>query len=408
MNSRRQFLRGATVLGAGALLPARVFAADGQSLGVAELPVGTLEASVLKALPGKRPLIKRAYRPPNYETPVEDFDTIFTPNDAFFVRYHLEWIPDVAPAEWKLEVAGDAVERPLTLTLASLQHDFEPVEFAAVCECSGNRRGLSEPHVPGVEWGPGAMGNAMWKGVRLKDVLARAGVKKEAIEVIVNGADFPLFQGTPHFVKSLPVWKAGDGNTLLAWEMNGAPLPHLNGAPVRLVVPGWTATYWMKHIVTIRVVSQPLRNYWMSTAYRIPKGKFPVVDRFLSQETDATTPITDILVKSLITNLSDGQRFTTGQLVEVRGIAWDAGYGIQTVEVSSDEGRSWRAAELDTDHGRFSFRGFRHVFKALRTGRQLVLAKATNRMGSSQPFELIFNPAGYHNNVVSRVILRVT
>ena len=135
---------------------------------------------------------------------------------------------------------------------------------------------------------------------------------------------------------------------------------------------------------------------------------FPVVDRFLSQETDATTPITDILVKSLITNLSDGQRVATGQLVEVRGIAWDAGYGIQMVEVSTDEGRSWRAAELDTDHGRFSFRGFRHAFKALRTGRQVVLAKATNRMGSSQPFELIFNPAGYHNNVVSRVTLRVT
>jgi sulfite dehydrogenase (cytochrome) subunit A len=408
MNTRRQFLKGATMLGAGALLPPRVFAADGPSSGVAGLPLGTLEASVLAALPGKRPLIKRAYRPPNYETPIEDFDTIFTPNDAFFVRYHVEWIPDAAPAEWKLEVAGDAVERPLTLTLASLQHDFEPVEFAAVCECSGNRRGLSEPHVPGVEWGPGAMGNAMWKGVRLKDVLAKTGVKKDATEVIFKGADFPLFQGTPHFVKSLPVWKAGDANTLLAWEMNGAPLPHLNGAPVRLVVPGWTATYWMKHIITIRVVSQPLRNFWMSTAYRIPKGKFPVVDRFLSQETDATTPITDILVKSLITNLSDGQRVATGQLVEVRGIAWDAGYGIQMVEVSSDEGRSWRAAELDTDHGRFSFRGFRHAFKALRTGRQVVLAKATNRMGSSQPFDLIFNPAGYHNNVVSRVTLRVT
>src|SRR5208283_1386841 len=125
MNTRRQFLKSATMLGAGTLLPARVFASAGPSLGVAGLPVGTLEASVLTALPGKRPLIKRACRPPNYETPIEDFDTIFTPNDAFFVRYHLEWIPDVASAEWRLEVAGDAVERPLTLTLASLQHDFE-------------------------------------------------------------------------------------------------------------------------------------------------------------------------------------------------------------------------------------------------------------------------------------------
>ena len=395
------------MLGAGTVLPAGAFAAEGSPLGAAGLPLGTLEASMLEAPPGKRPLIKRAYRPPNYETPVADFDTIFTPNDAFFIRYHLEWIPEVAPAEWKLEIAGDAVEKPLTLTFASLQHDFEQVELAAVCECSGNRRGFSEPHGPGVEWGPGAMGNATWKGVRLKDVLAKTGVKKGAIEVILNGADFALFQATPDFVKSLPVWKAVDENTLLAWEMNGAPLPHFNGAPVRLVVPGWTATYWMKHIVSVRVVSRPLRNYWMSTAYRIPKGKFPVVDRFLSQETDTTMPITDILVKSLITNLSDGQKVSAGQLVEVKGLAWDAGYGIRMVEVSTDAGRSWRPAELDSDYGRFSFRGFRHVFTAASTGHQVVLAKATNRMGSSQPFELIFNPAGYHNNVVSRVTLRV-
>src|SRR5208283_853364 len=113
MNTRRQFLKSATMLGAGTLLPTRAFEADGPSSGVAGLPLGTLEASVLEALPGKRPLIKRSYRPPNYETPVEDFDTIFTPNDAFFVRYHLQWIPDVAPAQWKLEVSGDAVERPL-------------------------------------------------------------------------------------------------------------------------------------------------------------------------------------------------------------------------------------------------------------------------------------------------------
>jgi DMSO/TMAO reductase YedYZ molybdopterin-dependent catalytic subunit len=411
MRTRRQFLAemasGAAVLAAGSLVSPISSAAGPPSPGPAGLPSGALEEAVLEALPGKRPLIKRSYRPPNYETPTEYFRDIFTRNDAFFVRYHLTEIPETARADWKLEVAGESVAKPFTLTLDALQRDFERVELPAVCLCSGNRRGLSDPHVAGVQWGYGAMGNARWKGVRLKDVLARAGVKKEALEVVANGADGPLLDATPDFAKSVPLWKALDENTLLAWEMNGEPLPHLNGAPVRLVVPGWTGTYWMKHLTSLRVVAQPFKNFWMSTAYRIPKGKFPVVDRFVSQETDVNIPITDIVVSSLITNPGDGQRVRLGQQVEVKGIAWDGGHGIRTVEVSTDEGRTWRTATLDEDHGRFSFRGFRHVFKAEQKGPSSVLAKATNRMGSSQAFELVFNPAGYHNNVVSRVTLQV-
>jgi hypothetical protein len=251
------------------------------------------------------------------------------------------------------------------------------------------------------------MGNARWKGVRLKDVLAKAGVKKDAVEVVVNGADAPIVSSTPDFVKSIPIWKAVDENTLLAFEMNGAPLPHWNGHPVRLVVPGWTATYWMKQIVGIRVVPQPFDGFWMKSAYRIPKGKFPVVDRFLSQETDANTPITEMVVASLITNLEPAQRVRLGQRLEVKGIAWDGGYGIQTVEVSTNGGRSWRPAELGRDLGRFSWRPWTHAFEADRKGVQTVMAKATNRMGASQTFDLVFNPAGYHNNVVQRIDLQV-
>ncbi|HET9037215.1 MAG TPA: molybdopterin-dependent oxidoreductase, partial [Myxococcaceae bacterium] len=345
MRTRRQFLTdlagGAAALGAGAWFPSVARAAGTAPLGPTTLPAGTLETSFLEALPGKRPLIKRTYRPPNFETPLELFEQIFTPNDAFFVRYHLARIPEVAAASWKLEIGGDAVEKPFTVDLAALQRDFEQVELAAVCQCSGNRRGLSDPHVPGVEWGVGAMGNARWKGVRLKDVLAKAGLKKEALEVAFNGADQGSLDATPDFVKSIPVWKATDENTLLAWQMNGAPLPHWNGAPVRLVVAGWTGTYWMKHLVSIQVLSQPLKNFWMATAYRIPKGKFPIVDRFLSQETEANTPITEMVVNSLITSPREGQILHTGQPVEVKGIAWDNGAGIRTVEVSADEGRSW-------------------------------------------------------------------
>jgi DMSO/TMAO reductase YedYZ molybdopterin-dependent catalytic subunit len=412
MRSRRQFLKdlagGAMVVGSGAFLPSLARAADTTAVGPAGLPAGTLETSFLEALPGKRPLIKRTYRPPNFETPLELFEQIFTPNDAFFVRYHLPRIPEVAAAQWKLEVGGDSVEKPFTLDLAALQKDFEQVEIPAVCQCSGNRRGLSDPHVAGVEWGIGAMGNAKWKGVRLKDILARAGLKKDAVEVTFNGADGPPLESTPDFVKSIPVWKAIDENTLVAWQMNGAPLPHWNGAPVRLVVPGWTGTYWMKHLVSVQAVSQPLKNFWMATAYRIPKGKFPIVDRFLTQEADANTPITEMVVNSLLTGPREGQIVHSGQEVQVRGIAWDNGAGISRVDVSSDDGRTWQAATLDADMGRFSFRGFRHSFKAGGVGDATILARATNRQGSSQPADLIFNPAGYHNNVVSRVKVRVS
>ena len=411
MRTRRQFLMdlagGAAMLGSGALLPPLARGADAPSVGPASLPAGTLETSFLEALPGKRPLIKRTYRPPNFETPLEIFDQVFTPNDAFFVRYHLPRIPEVSAKEWKLEIGGDAVEKPFTLDLPALQRDFEQVELAAVCQCSGNRRGLSDPHVAGVEWGIGAMGNARWKGVRLKDVLTRAAPKKEALEVVANGADHGSLAATPDFIKSIPMWRAMDENTLLVWQMNGEPLPHFNGAPVRMIVPGWTGTYWMKHIVSIEVVSQPCKSFWMATAYRIPKGKFPVVDRFLSQETDVNTPITDIVVNSLLTSPREGQQFRPGAQVEVKGIAWDNGSGIRTVEVSADGGRSWQTATLDQDVGRFAFRGFRHAFKAGSKGDLTVLAKATNRMGASQAFELVFNPAGYHNNVVSRVSVRV-
>jgi len=376
-------------------------------LGPTSLPAGTLDQSLLASLPGKVPLIKKTWRPPNFETPVSYFNEAFTPNNAFFVRYHLATIPEIAPQDWRLRVGGEAVDKPFDLTLAQLRSEFDSVEVAAVCQCSGNRRGLSSPHVAGVEWGYGAMGNARWKGVPLKDILARAGLRKDAIEIVLGGADGPVLDKTPDFVKSFPAWKAMEGTPLLAYEMNGEALPHWNGYPVRLVVPGWTATYWMKHITSIEAVVQPYQSFWMAPAYRIPKGKFPVVDRFSSQETDTSTPITEMVVNSLITNLTDGQRFEPNQTIEVKGVAWDGGYGITTVEVSQDGGRSWRLAELGPDFGRFSFRQWRYLIPAPRPGSYTVMAKATNRIGATQTSELNFNPAGYHNNVMQRIDLQV-
>lgn len=401
MATRRSILQG--VAGGVALVT------NGLLSGIAraDLPAGALETGTLERLPGKQPLLKRSFRPPNYETPVAYFDDVITPNERFFVRWHLANIPEIDAERWQLEVGGDAATAGFKIGLAQLKSDFEPVEVVAVCQCSGNRRGLSDPHVAGVQWGPGAMGNARWKGARLKDILARAGLRKEAVEVAFNGADRGPVDATPAFVKSLPVWKALDENTIVAYEMNGASLPQWNGFPARLVVPGWTATYWMKQVVSIRALSQPLTGFWMNTAYRIPKGKFPVVDRFVTQESETTTPITEILVNSLITSPAEGARLPGSAPVTVTGLAWDSGAGIRRVEASIDGGMTWATAELGPDSGRYSFRPWRFKFTPPRPGRLVVLARATNVLGTTQPSELIFNGPGYHNNVVQALTLEI-
>jgi DMSO/TMAO reductase YedYZ molybdopterin-dependent catalytic subunit len=398
---RRQFLKAA--IGGASIVAGGLIAKTSR----AGLPDGAIDSTILETLPGKLPLLKRAYRPPNYESPVSYFDTVITPNERFFVRWHLMNVPEIDAAEWRLAVGGAGASQQLLLTLEDLKHNFEPAEIVAVCQCAGNRRGLSGPHVPGVQWGYGAMGNARWKGARLKDVLARAGLKPEAIEIAFDGADRPPLDATPDFLKSIPVWKALDENTLIAYEMNGAALPHLNGFPARIVVPGWTATYWMKKVTRIQALNQPLESFWMNTAYRIPKGKFPMIDRFVSQESETTTPITEMVVNSLITNIADGQRFAAGAPFVVKGLAWDGGYGIQRVEVSIDDGRVWQAAALGANPGRFSFMPWEFLFKPPKKGHLTVMARASNALGASQPDQLIFNGPGYHNNVIQNVAIEI-
>ncbi len=282
--------RGLITSGGGLVLAARKAAAAPIDLPVG-LPEGARSNAVLEALPGKKPLIKLSYRPPNYETPLEYFRTAITPNDAFFVRYHLSNIPEVDVRTWKIALGGEGANGEAEFTLDDLKR-LPAAELVAVNLCSGNRRGLFQPHVPGVEWSYGAMGCARWKGARLKDLLDKVGLKKEAIEVLFDGADSGVTDKTPDFVKSIPTWKAVEDTTLVAYEMNGAPLPHLNGFPARLIVPGWTGTYWMKHLTTIKALTKPEASFWMNPAYRIPLGRFPIVARFTSQETAVNTPIT--------------------------------------------------------------------------------------------------------------------
>jgi DMSO/TMAO reductase YedYZ molybdopterin-dependent catalytic subunit len=410
MIDRRRVLRqaaGTAVLALSGIWPRLAHAQQRPAL-TAGLPDGVYDTAVLDELPGKKPLIKLSDRPPNYETPLSYFAEDITPNDAFFVRYHLAGIPTELDAKaWRLQVGGEGASSALQLSLADLESGFEQVELAAVCQCAGNRRGLSQPHVAGVEWGLGAMGNAMWRGVRLKDVLTKAGLKKEALEIVVNGADGPVLEKTPDFVKSLPVSKALDESTIIAHRMNGAPLPHFNGFPARLVVPGWTGTYWMKHLVSVEAVTKPFDGFWMKGAYRIPIGKFPVVQHFASQMTEANEPITEMVVNSVIASPADAQQVHRGSPVELRGVAWDAGYGIRRVEVSLDGGASWQSAQLGADRGRFSFRAWSYRFTPHSADKLTVLAKASNTIGQTQAETPIFNSAGYHNNVPRPLILTV-
>jgi DMSO/TMAO reductase YedYZ molybdopterin-dependent catalytic subunit len=367
-------------------------------------PAGSAEH--LTALPGKQPLIKRSFRPPNFETPLAALRAPFTANDVFFVRYHLPVIPEVDARAWRLEVGGASVRTPLRLSIDELRRGFERVEVAAINQCSGNRRGLFTPGVPGVQWGVGAMGNAKWAGVRLREVLDKAGVAPDALEVVLDGADSPVLPATPDFAKSLPIERARDENVLIAFEMNGRPLPHFNGAPARLVVPGWTATYWVKHLTSVRVEPKPFDGFWMKSAYRLPAGAFPGA-RFPSQETAENVPITEILVNSLVTSHTSGQVLARGRRAELSGWAWDGGSGIAAVEVSTDGGQTWREAPLGPDLGRFAWRGFRWPLDTSRAGGLDIGVRAKSRNGAQQPPQLIPNPSGYHHNAIQRLKLEV-
>ena len=363
-----------------------------------DLPDGTRAIARFVNLPDKRRMLRLTDRPPNYASPINVFADAVTPNDRFFVRYHLDSVPSAADLErWILSVSGDGVERPVQFKLNTLL-DLSTNQVLSVCQCAGNRRGFVDPHVPGVQWTDGGMGCAVWRGPALRDVLKAAGVKSEAKEVWFGGADKPLVDGTPPFRKSLPIEKALDSDTIVAIAMNNAPLPLLNGYPARLVVPGWTATYWMKHLTSIEVSTQPLKNFWMQTAYRVPAGLFPVDRPFQSQATETTVPITELVVNSVIADPLEGDEAERSGFT-IRGVAWDRGAGISRVEVSMDGGGTWRDALLEGPLGRYAYRRFSLRTGSLRPGTYRLMSRAISQTGEKQAERMKVNPGGYNNNV---------
>lgn len=392
--ARRRFLQAASALGAGALIGARaskVAAAD-----MVTLPIGN-GARPLATYPQKRPLIVLTERPPQLETPWAVFDQgVITPNDAFFVRYHLAGIPtDIDLDTFRIAVKGK-VTSPLSLSVAELKR-MDAIEVVAVNQCSGNSRGFFSPRVAGGQLGNGAMGNAKWRGVPLKTLLDKAGVQPGAKQVRFDGLDGPVLPATPDFAKALEVDHAMDGEVMIAYAMNDADLPMLNGYPLRLVVPGYFGTYWVKHLNEITVIDEVLNNFWMATAYRIPDNACACVPPGSTPK--KTIPINRFDVRSFITNLDDGARLTAGKDVLVRGIAFDGGYGIREVDLSSDGGQSWKEATLGKDLGKYSFREWQTTVVLSPGGHELKV-RAVNAIGQSQPSEALWNPAGYLRNVV--------
>jgi sulfite dehydrogenase (cytochrome) subunit A len=352
--------------------------------------------------PQKRPMIGQTSRPPQLETPFRIFNEgPITPNNAFFVRYHLSDLPfDIDPDKFTLEVKGK-VDHPLKLSLQEIRK-LKAVELVAVNQCSGNSRGFFNPRVAGGQLGNGAMGNARWRGVPLKTVLDMAGVQTGAKQVTFNGMDGPVSDRTPDFVKALDVDHARDGEVMLAYGMNGEELPFLNGFPLRLVVPGYYGTYWVKHLNEITVIDTVFDGFWMKSAYRIPDTPCNCVEPGTTPA--ATIPINRFNVRSFITSVSDGAKVKPGR-IRLKGIAFDGGTGIKEVAVSTDGGKTWTPAKLGRDLGKYSFREWSLAVN-LPAGTYELKVRATNNAGDTQPAEARWNPAGYMRNVIETV--RVT
>jgi DMSO/TMAO reductase YedYZ molybdopterin-dependent catalytic subunit len=392
-STRRRFLAAA---GAATLAPLTAVAENIIKL---PLPGGPDERAITTAFPQKGALILQRTRPPLLETPMEVFDKlIFTPNDQFYVRWHWAGIPnEINVNSFRLAVHG-YVNRTLSLSLNELLA-LPQMELVAVNQCSGNSRGYFEPRVPGAQWSHGAMGNARWTGVSLKTVLDRAGVKAGAVAVRFSGMDEAVLPDAPKLMKSLAVDHARDGEVMLAYAMNGEQLPLLNGFPLRLIVPGWYSTYWVKTLNDIEVLDQPDTNYWMKTAYTIPDTPHASVRP--GETGFESVPINRMVPRSLITNIKPGDRLAAGVPALARGIAFGGDIGVARVDFSGDGGKSWQQAQLGKDEGKYSFRQWQIPFTPA-AREQVLLARCTSSTGETQPDTPNWNPSGFMRNVIEK------
>jgi DMSO/TMAO reductase YedYZ molybdopterin-dependent catalytic subunit len=402
--TRRSFLGQA---GAGGLAlvsgSAWVASAGAETLVDLPLPEGPKARVVTTSFPQKAAMILQRTRPPLLETPFEVFDRgVFTPNDSFFVRWHWAVIPtEVDVNTFRLSVRGH-VDKELSMTLKDIVDGLPRVELAAVNQCSGNSRGYTEPPVAGAQWSNGAMGNAKWMGVRLKDVLDKAGVKRSAQWVRFAGLDEPVVDGAPKLMKSLDIDHARDGEVMIAYAMNGEQLPLLNGFPLRLIVPGWYSTYWVKMLDRIEVLDGPDDSFWMKSAYLIPDTLGATMKP--GQTGLTMVPINKMVPRSFATNLAAGATLKAGAKTLVRGIAFGGSTGVKSVEISLDGGTLWLPTVLGRDEGKYSFRQWQAEFVPA-AGAVSVMVRCTNSDGLAQPATPNWNPGGFMHNAIETVYL---
>jgi len=359
------------------------------------------------AFPQKRPLITYSDRPPLLETPREVFTSALTPNDLFFVRWHMPMIPTyINPNKFYINING-LVNNEIKISLNELKTDFKQVELTAVLQCGGNNRTAFNPTASGIQWGVGAMGCAKWKGVRLKDVLHKAGLKKESAWLGFNGEDKAVYQETANFVRELDLKELND-DILLAYEMNGEDLPYLNGYPLRLIIPGFYSDSWIKMISNITVTKEKQKLHFMDHAYRIP-------DNTCECETpedlvQSTKPIEEMNVNALIGYPTTGTKIRNHAELVVRGVAFDSGHGIKKVELSTDGGATWTEGKLDDGkQGKYAYRSFSYAFTPKQNGKLTILSRATNEKDEVQPFskEIGWNRGGYKYNGIDKVTVEV-
>lgn len=334
------------------------------------------------------PLIVRSRRPLNLETPVATLDHRLTPVEQFFVRSHFG-APAVDLIPWEVEVVG-LVERPLRMGTEELGR-LGQTTVTAVLQCAGNGRALYRPRVPGVPWERGAVGQAEWSGVRLSDLLERAGLQAGAAHVHFLGGDAPPAPKTPAFVRSIPLDRARDPATVLALRMNGEPLPALHGGPVRLIVPGWAANNWFKWVRRIVVAREEAPGFFMQTGYRMPRTPVPPGASAAGVPLD---PVTWMNVKSLITRPGRGDVLPAGR-IEVRGIAWTGLGHVTRVDVRIGPGDRWQAATLLGDAEPGAWHQWRLDWEPAGRGPLLIAARATDSMGQVQPEAPAWNRSGY-------------
>ena len=358
------------------------------------------------AFPEKRPMITYSDRPPLLESPRSVFAKGITSNDDFFVRWHLPDIPTKIDLEsFTIKIDG-LVEKEINITLKELRNDFEQVEVTAVLQCGGNSRSAFTPMAGGIQWGSGAMGCAKWKGVRLSDLLNKAGLKKDAHWIGFNGKDKAAYYETPNFVRELELEELND-HVIVAYEMNGEDLPYLNGFPLRLVIPGYYSDSWVKMLSNITVTNKYKSLFFMDVAYRVPDNA--TESETPENKAKKTKPITNMNVKSIIGYPENGMKLYHNAHLVIRGVAFDDGHGIRQVMISTDEGKTWNEALLKQEDGRYAFTEFRFTYKPTKYGKLNIMAKAINRLGNEQPLskDILWNHGGYKYNGIDVVEVEV-